>query len=146
MNDETAPVYKRPSFSQARSILVKHCLELVGEKPSTNKTPHKHQNTEGRSEQWWLAHQGHVPKFDNPRSIVYLKAYAEIAGPCFYGTGIPLTDAFLHPDRGVMKALLIAECVELDNRGRFVMTDRGLDLVSLQEGTRPEDPNTSNDG
>ena len=52
--------------------------------------------------------------------------------PVFYGTGIPLERGLMHPDRGVMKAMLQAECVTLgvSKGGLFELTQKGTDLIA----------------
>ena len=62
----------------------------------------------------------------------YLAAYVLIAGPLFYGTGIPLDRDLLHPDRGVMKSLLLAGCVEIGQTrpGLFELTAKGRELIA----------------
>jgi hypothetical protein len=58
--------------------------------------------------------------------------YTKIAGPMFYGSGIPLERGLMHPDRGVMKPMLQAGCVTLgiSRRGLFELTDKGNNLIA----------------
>jgi hypothetical protein len=50
----------------------------------------------------------------------------------FYGTGIPLDRDLLLPDRGVMKSLLLAGCVEIGQTrpGLFELTAKGRELIA----------------
>jgi hypothetical protein len=104
---------------------------LDGKPASTNTKPSEKPNRDGEKESWWIENKEASPPFDSARCKAYLRAYAEIAGPVFYGTGIPLERGLLHPDRGVMKAMLLAECVTLGvtRRGLFELTQKGRDLV-----------------
>lgn len=141
---------RRLRYREAWEILRSHCLAIVGEPPSSNKYPCKKQNLAGANASWWLAHTGSIPPANSPRSVAYLAAYTDIAGPLFFGMGIPLAggDGFLLPDRGVMKALLLEDYVTLDVQGRFQLTDRGRDVLARtsNEGIPAEDLNAENDG
>jgi hypothetical protein len=107
-------------------------LRLDGKEASTNKSKSDKVNHNGTQEVWWLENNETVPQFDSPRSKAYLRAYVEIAGPMFYGSGIPLESGLMHPDRGVMKAMLQSGCVTLgkSKRGLFELTPKGNDLIS----------------
>ena len=105
--------FKIKTFAEARSILDDLCHRIDKKSASTNKTLKKKPNLDGNSEAWWLAHKGTTPAFNSNRSIAYLTAYVVIAGPDFSGSGIPLKDGFMYPDRGVMKAMLHAGCVTI---------------------------------
>ncbi|MGY4318987.1 HNH endonuclease [Bradyrhizobium sp. JR3.5] len=127
--------FKIKTFAEARSILDELCHRIDKKPASTNKTLKKKPNLDGNSEAWWLAHEGTTPAFDSNRSIAYLTAYVEIAGPHFYGSGIPLEDGFMYPDRGVMKAILHAGCVTIgiNEQGLFELTPKGRKLISGTE-------------
>jgi hypothetical protein len=105
---------------------------LDGKSASTNKNPSEKPNPNGAEKSWWIENDETLPPFDSPRCRAYLRAYAEIAGPVFYGSGIPLERGLMHPDRGVMKAMLLAECVTLGvtKRGLFELTEKGRDLIA----------------
>lgn len=129
--------FKIRTFSEARSILDDFCQRMDKKPASTNKAAKKKPNPAGNSETWWLAHNGATPAFDSDRSKAYLSAYVEIAGPYFLGSGIPLEDGFLWPDRGVMKAMLKAGCVKLgaSKQGLFELTPKGRKLVGGPDST-----------
>ncbi|MCK1580665.1 HNH endonuclease [Bradyrhizobium sp. 168] len=126
------PTFKRKTFRDARKLLNDFCLMLDGKEASSNKHASKAPNVYGAQELWWLENKKPAPPFDSPRSKAYLRAYIEIAGPMFYGSGIPLDRGLLHPDRGVMKAMLEAGCVTLgrNKRGIFELTPKGNDLIA----------------
>jgi hypothetical protein len=107
------PTFKKMAFREARGLLNNLCLMLDGKPASTNRSPSETPNPDGAQESWWIENNETCPPFDSPRCKAYLRAYIEIAGPVFYGTGIPLERGLMHPDRGVMKAMLQAECVSL---------------------------------
>ena len=119
-------------FLEARSILDEECIKADGKPASTNKAPSKSQNEAAADEGWWLKNCGSVPPYDSPRTQAYLRAYMRIAGerPIF-AKGIPLEDGYMWPDRGVMKALLMADCVTLIARPspRFEVTVHGWNLL-----------------
>src|SRR5207302_8656154 len=98
---------------------------------SSNKLVNKEPKPASRDRSWWLENRGTCPPHDAPRSIAYLRAYIEIGEQIFYATGIPLNDGYLYPDRAVMKAMLLANCVALneDHHGRFELTERGRALL-----------------
>ncbi len=123
---------RRLTHAEAKRVLDRHCMSVDGKPASTNKVPNKEQNLAGRDRAWWLENQGTCPPHDSPRSVAYLRAYVEIGEQIFYATGIPLRDGFLYPDRAVMKAMLIADCVVLndENHGRFELTERGQLLIA----------------
>ncbi|MET3364247.1 HNH endonuclease [Bradyrhizobium ottawaense] len=127
--------FKIKSFAEARSILDDLCHRLDKKPASTNKTLKKKPHLDGNSEAWWLAHKGATPAFDSNRSIAYLAAYVEIAGPHFYGSGIPLEDGLMYPDRGVMKSMLHGGCVTIGKNkpGLFELTPKGRKLISGTE-------------
>src|SRR5947207_15987262 len=91
----------------------------------------KRRTPEGLQVSWGLENKETCPPFDSPRCKAYLRAYKEIARPMFFGSGIPLKDYFMHPDRGVMKAMLQAGCVTLgkNRRGVFELTQKGNQLI-----------------
>jgi len=124
--------FKRTSFLEARKILNRFCFEIDGKETSSNKRRSERPNPDGAQEAWWVENDEMIPPFDGPRCKAYLRAYIEIAGPVFYGSGIPLERGLMHPDRGVMKALLLAECVTLGltSRGLFELTQKGRDLIA----------------
>ena len=126
------PTFKRKTFRDARQILNDLCLMLDGKEASSNRNASHTPNPDGAQESWWLENKETCPPFDNPRSKAYLRAYIEIAGPMFYGSGIPLDRGLMHPDRGVMKAMLQAGCVTLgiNKRGLFELTHKGNDLIA----------------
>lgn len=126
------PTFKKMAFREARDLLNNLCLMLDGKPASTNKSPSETSNPDGAQESWWIENNETRPPFDSPRCKAYLRAYIEIAGPMFYGTGIPLDRGLMHPDRGVMKAMLQAECVTLGvrKRGLFELTQKGTDLIA----------------
>lgn len=123
--------FTRKTFTEARQILDKLCIKLDGKPASTNKQPSDFRNPDGAERSWWTANDESCPRFDSPRCRAYLQAYIDIAGPTFFGTGIPLKRRYLHPDRGVMKALLIEGCVTLGERtpGLFELTEKGKKLI-----------------
>ena len=126
------PTFKTKTFGDAKEILNDHCLRLDLKKASSNKNASKTRNPDGAQKSWWLKNKDKCPPFDGPRCKAYLRAYIEIAGPMFYGSGIPLDDGLMHPDRGVMKALLQAGCVTLgkNKRGIFELTPKGNALIA----------------
>jgi hypothetical protein len=126
------PVVRRRTFVEARQILNELCLRLDGKEASTNKRASQERNLNGVLRSWWVEHDEVCPPFDSPRSKAYLAAYVLIAGPLFYGTGIPLDRDLLLPDRGVMKSLLLAGCVEIGQTrpGLFELTAKGRELIA----------------
>ena len=126
-----AKVSDRMRFADAKKLLDARCRAVNGKIASTNKTPSKEPNLPGREQTWWLEHQGSCPPHDSPRSKAYLRTYVEIGEPIFFASGIPLTGGFMHPDRAVMKALLMADCVVLngDHYSRFELTQKGQELI-----------------
>ena len=125
--------FKKKTFAEARKILNDLCLELDRKEASTNKTVSGQRNEDGLHEAWWVENDETSPPFDSPRCKAYLRAYAEIAGPVFYGSGIPLDrGGLMHPDRGVMKAMLQSGCVTLGKtkRGLFELTQKGQELIA----------------
>lgn len=87
---------------------------------------------DGGNLNWWLENRDTIEPWDGPRSRAYLTAYVEIAGPIFFGTGIPLHDGYLQPDRGVMKRLLDTGAVTLDKaKFRFSLNDKGRHLIEI---------------
>jgi hypothetical protein len=126
------PTFKRKTFRDARNLLNDLCLMLDGKEASSNRNASETPNPDGAQESWWLGNKRPAPQFDSPRSKAYLRAYIEIAGPMFYGSGIPLDQGFMHPDRVVMKALLQADCVTLgkSKRGIFELTPKGNSLIA----------------
>ena len=133
------PIFRRKSFREARQILIDLCLRLDGKEASTNKSKSEKPNLDGAQEAWWLENNETSPPFDSPRSKAYLRAYVEVAGPMFYGSGIPLESGLMHPDRGVMKAMLQSGCVTLGKgkRGLFELTPKGKDLISAIDLSDP---------
>lgn len=127
--------FKIKTFAEARSVLNDFCQRMDKKPASTNRASKKKPNPDGNVEAWWLAHKGTTPSFDSDRSRAYLSAYVEIAGPHFYGSGIPLENGFLYPDRGVMKAMLQAGCVTIgaNKQGLFELTSKGRKLTSGTE-------------
>lgn len=123
--------FRKMSFKDARTLLDNLCLLLDGKLASTNKNPSEQPNPSGLEAAWWIENDEKFPPFDGPRCRAYLRAYAEIAGPVFYGSGIPLERGLMHPDRGVMKAMLLAECVTIGvtRRGLFELTPKGCALI-----------------
>jgi len=120
------------TFREASSLLNELCLAFDGKPASTNKSASETRRLDGEHESWWTENDETCPPFDSPRCKAYLRAYVEIAGPVFYGSGIPLDRGLMHPDRGVMKAMLQAECVTLGvtKRGLSEVTKKGKDLIS----------------
>lgn len=123
---------RRIRHIDAKHVLDKHCREADGKPASTNKLPAKEQNRSGSDPCWWKENQGTCPPYNSPRSIAYLRAYIEIGEPIFYATGIPLVDGYLFPDRAVMKAMLLSDCVvlNLEQNSRFELTDKGRALLA----------------
>jgi hypothetical protein len=113
-------------------VLDRYCQEADWKPASTNKLPAKEQNGSGKDRSWWLKNRGTCPPYDSPRSIAYLRAYIEFGEPIFYATGIPLADGYLHPDRAVMKAMLLGDCVVLnkEQHSRFELTEKGRALLA----------------
>jgi len=136
------PTFKKMTFREARDILNNLCLKLDGKEASSNKSVSDTPNPDGAQESWWVENDETCPSFDSPRCKAYLRAYIEIAGPVFYGSGIPLDRGLMHPDRGVMKAMLQAGCVTLGvtKRGLFELTQKGKDLIAgiASSGTSPD--------
>lgn len=131
--NEMVQTFKKKTFREARNILNDLCIRLDGKEASTNKVVSETRNLEGMTERWWLDHDDTCPPHDSPRSRAYLAAYSQIGGPVFFGSGIPLNDGgLLQPDRGVMKSMLLAECVTLgvSRRGLFELTQKGKDLIA----------------
>lgn len=124
------PTFEKKTFRYANQLLNEFCLTLNGKKASSNKSTREKPNPDGAQETWWLKKKGQCPPFDSPRCKAYLRAYVEIAGPHFFGSGIPLDEGYIYPDRGVMKALLQADCVTLSNRGIFELTTKGHNLIA----------------
>ena len=122
---------RRLRHAEFKRRLDQLCHQADGKPASSNKTLKKEQNREAANREWWLANQGKCGRYDTPRYVAYLKAYIELAEPIFYATGIPLVDGYLYPDRGIMKAMLLADCVVLNEQdNRFELTDRGRDLLA----------------
>jgi hypothetical protein len=117
--------------SEAQRILHRYCLALDGKAPSSNRVVAKVDNAAARQLSWWLQNPGSGPPADSPRSKAYLRAYLEIAGQRFFASGIPLNDGYMHPDRGVMKALLASGDVRLTDEPspRFEVTSKGQLLL-----------------
>ena len=113
---------------QAKKILDDYCLRETG-KPASSAQITKDMRKEGRKSEWFLAHQDTCPPWDGERTRAYFKAYVEIAGARFYGSGIPVHDRYMQPDRAVMKSLLLAECVFLEG-GKFILTPKGEALLA----------------
>ena len=128
---EMPPTFKSMAFPEAKKILNALCLKLDGKPASSNKYKSEAPNPAGAQEAWWIENDDTYPPFDSPRCKAYLRAYIEIAGPVFFGSGIPLDRGLLHPDRGVMKAMLLAGCVTIGvtKRGLFELTQKGKDLI-----------------
>jgi hypothetical protein len=120
---------KRIRQTEARRILTAYCEKLTGKPPSTFKIT-KERNENGKSLNWWMENRDAVDSWDGPRSRAYLQAYVEIAGPIFFGSGIPLHDGFLQPDRGVMKRLFEAGAVTLDEKtSKIIINNKGRELI-----------------
>jgi hypothetical protein len=123
---------KRMNYRNAKKLLDAYCLREDNKPASTNKVPSKEKNAKGTSEAWWLQHLGTCPSCNSSRTRAYLKAYIHIGKEIFFSTGIPLADGFMLPDRGVMKSLLLAGAVRIDQdrHGLFVLTESGRNLIS----------------
>lgn len=69
---------------------------------------------------------------DTKRSIAFLRAYIEIAGPLFFASGIPLEGGdVLHPDRSVNKRASNEGYLDLDERiSGFSLMPKGEALLS----------------
>src|SRR5262249_25609116 len=115
----------RMRFDEARRILARHCQEIDGGPPSTNKRPYSRPRSEGaRREEWWLSAPRQPNDGDTPRVRAYLGAYCEIQNSNrFPATGIPLDGhRFLYPDKGVMKAALLLNLATFDHAsGEFIV-------------------------
>lgn len=111
---------------EARKVLAAYCLQEDG-KPASTFQITKEMRREGASDVWFLENTETCPPWDGPRTRAYLKAYAVISDERFYGTGIPVHNKYLQPDRAVIKSLLLAGCVEMD-KIRILLTDRGQEL------------------
>lgn len=122
---------KRMRYGAAKRLLDAYCRAADGKPASSNKVPAKDRNPDGKHRDWWLENQGTCPPADGPRTKAYLKAYLEIGEEIFFGTGVPLDGGYMHPDRAVMKTLLLGDYVVLDEtrHGRFVVTETGRDLI-----------------
>ena len=74
---------------EARRILEAYCLRETGKPPSTSQvTTDFHRD--GRDETWWLQNMGTCPPWSGARTKAEGKAYGDIAGERFFGTGIPI--------------------------------------------------------
>jgi hypothetical protein len=128
-------------FKDAKRLLDRYCMAVYGKLASTNKKPSKNRNEEGKKEAWWLENTGNNHEKPGLRALAYLKAYDEIAclgGTLFYATGIPLMEGFMWPDRGVMKTLLKASYVSLDEKkGLFTITGEGHDAIGQIDKIEP---------
>ncbi len=125
----------RMSFSDAKRLLDAYCMEVDGKPASTNKNPSTKRNEEGKKKDWWLEKIGNNHVALGPRPLAYLKAYDQIASldgtSIFYATGISLVGGLMQPDRGVMKTLLEAGYVTLDEkRGLFSISSEGHAAIS----------------
>jgi hypothetical protein len=54
---------------------------------------------------WWQARQK-AANAQTPRTKAFLLAYVAVAGSGIPARGIELDDGWVHPDRGIMKAML----------------------------------------
>ncbi|WP_186420137.1 hypothetical protein [Bosea sp. CS1GBMeth4] len=117
------------TFAEARALLDNWTSRLDGKQASTNKTVKQGPNKHGLEEAWWLENDGKTPDWRNGRTVGYLCAYVELAGGAIPMCGIALEDGFLWPDRAVMRALLLSDCVSCRNE-HFELTDRGHSLVA----------------
>jgi hypothetical protein len=126
-------------FSEARKILNDYCIRIVGEPASTNKSAAKDRRMEGARRAFWLENQGTVPAYNSNRTVAYLLAYLEIGEARMFGTGIPIEGRFIHPDRAVMKSLLLEELLQIDEAksGKFSLTDSGKDFVAELRSKHP---------
>lgn len=85
--------------------------------------------SDGCNETYWRQNDGTTPKWSNSRTIAYLAAYVDWAGPSFSGSGIRVRDGFVLADRAVMRSLLAGGFVRLDNCN-FHLTDLGRALIA----------------
>lgn len=124
---------------QAYQILETLCLMLDGKLPSSHKNPSdypKQPEMEYADEQTWMARKRHQPIEGNTRTEAYLRAYLAIGGDRFAATGIQLSDGcYLRPDAGVMKSLLVAHAVQLE-QGHFELTTRGRAFLRGEAAAR----------
>lgn len=123
-----ARVTKRIRKHEAKEILERHC-GLAGQGVSSF-TVNGTARPEGKERAWWTERMRPTEAADTQRSIAYLRAYVEIAGPYFFATGIGLEGAFLHPDKSVIKRLFDEGFLQLDEAsGRFSLTTKGQALL-----------------
>jgi hypothetical protein len=110
-------------FEEARRILVRHCRDLDGSCPSTNKRKYPRPRDEGGRRDWWLMPEKGYGEMPTTRSQAYLSAYREIQGSQrIPGEGIRLDDGYLHLDKGVMKSALIRGLAVFDGEaGAFIL-------------------------
>ena len=116
-------------FEEARAILNRHCRQLDNKEASTNKTPQSGPNRAAAQESWWHENADKTSDWRNARTVAYLCAYVEIAGPRIPMEGIPLDDGYIWPDRAVMRALLDRGCVAVDGEA-FRVTPEGELLLA----------------
>jgi hypothetical protein len=102
------------TFEEARAVLTRHCRQLDHKDASTNTSAQERSNSAAVDRAWWFANAGTTPDWRNARTVAYLCAYVEIAGPRIPMQGIRLDDGYMWPDRAVMRALLDSECLAIE--------------------------------
>lgn len=126
------------TFDEARAILDRHCRELDHKDASTNTKVKHHPRLVAADRTWWPANAGTMPDWRTTRTVAYLSAYVEIAGPSFPMQGIRLDDGYLWPDRAVIRALLVNDCLTVEGAD-FRLTRLGEALLAprlrIDDGT-----------
>ena len=114
---------------------LKHWCELIdGKPPSTCKLDERPRFEADKLSWWYEAPAAHDV---TPRTLGYLAAYVELAGPRIPMRGIYFCfNGYLHLDRAVMRSLHAGGLVR-DERRWFVLTDNGraqLQTWLVQDG------------
>jgi hypothetical protein len=117
------------TFEQARAILDRHCQQLDQKIASSNTKAERHLKSMAVDRLWWFENPGRTPDWRNARTVAYLCAYVEIAGPRIPMQGIRLDDGYMWPDRAVMRALLDSECLAIEGED-FCLTPLGEALLA----------------
>jgi hypothetical protein len=118
------------SFGRFNAIMT-HNLNLFGAKAprSTNKNAKRHPLPDGERLTYWLSGAQTKKHWSTNRTAAYLATYVEFHGGSFAGSGIPLDDGYVHPDKGVMCSLLDGKCVKFIGH-TFRLTEKGWALIA----------------